>query len=199
VMMESREAAVNYMMPLGLHHIFAEGHHYGPAPWFTNKNIREDWTSVYYHKADSLGIGFDRTRKGSGAVNQYNEPLASGFNDVKTCPEEYLLWFHHLSWNYRMKNGATLWNELCVRYDKGVKQVEGFKKTWDELKPYVDQERFLRVQQKLERQHQDAEIWKDACLLYFQQFSGQPIPTNLVQPTHQLKDLLTNKPSDINH
>ena len=199
VMMESREAAVNYMMPLGLHHIFAEGHHYGPAPWFTNKNIREDWTSVYYHKADSLGIGFDRTRKGSGAVNQYNEPLASKFNDVKTCPEEYLLWFHHLSWNYRMKNGATLWNELCVRYDKGVKQVEGFKKTWDELKPYVDQERFLRVQQKLERQQQDAEIWKDACLLYFQQFSGQPIPANLAQPTHQLEDLLTAKPSDINH
>jgi alpha-glucuronidase len=199
LMMESREAAVNYMMPLGLHHIFAEGHHYGPAPWFTNKNIREDWTSVYYHKADTQGIGFDRTRTGTAAVNQYNEPLASQFNDIKTCPEAYLLWFHHVSWNHRMKNGATLWNELCARYDKGVKQVEGFKKTWDELKPYVDQERFVRVQQKLKRQHQDAQIWKDACLLYFQQFSGQPIPANLAQPTHELKDLITAKPSDISH
>ena len=199
VMMESREAAVNYMMPLGLHHIFAEGHHYGPAPWFSNKNLREDWTSVYYHKADKQGIGFDRTRAGSKAVNQYNEPVASQFNDVKTCPEAYLLWFHHLPWDFKLKNGATLWNELCTRYDKGVNQVGEFQKKWDELKPYLDEQRFSKVQQKLKRQHQDAQIWKDACLLYFQQFSGQPIPAHLARPTNELKDLMTAKPVDINH
>ncbi|MEJ7559020.1 MAG: alpha-glucuronidase [Pedobacter sp.] len=199
IMMHSREAAVNYMMPLGLHHIFAEGHHYGPAPWFANKNLREDWTSVYYHKADTQGIGFNRTRTGSNAVGQYNEPLATRFNDPATCPEEYLLWFHHLPWNYRMKSGATLWNELCFRYDKGVIQVRGFQNTWNKLKPYMDQQRFVKVQKKLERQYQDAQIWKDACLLYFQQFSQQPIPAHHAQPTHQLKDLITARPLGITH
>jgi alpha-glucuronidase len=189
LMMKSREAAVDYMMPLGLHHIFAEGHHYGPAPWFANKKMRPDWTSVYYHQADTLGIGFDRSRSGSAAVNQYQEPLSSELNNVETCPEKYLLWFHHLPWDYKMKSGRILWDELCYHYDAGVKQVREFQRTWDKLQTEIDPERFSAVQSKLSRQNQDAQIWKDACLLYFQQFSRRPIPFEMERPVHDLKDL----------
>jgi alpha-glucuronidase len=199
MMMESREAAVNYMMPLGLHHIFAEGHHYGPAPWFSNKSLREDWTSVYYHKADMQGIGFDRTRTGSNAVSQYHEPLATQLNDPQTCPEVYLLWFHRLPWNYKLRKGTTLWEELCARYDKGVNQVREFQRTWDELQPLIDRQRFSQVQTKLRRQCLDAQIWKDACLLYFQQYSQLSIPLELERPVHNLKDLMSAKPLNINH
>jgi len=189
MMMQSREAAVNYMMPMGLHHIFAEGHHYGPAPWFSNPKVRVDWTSVYYHKADSLGIGFDRSRTGSNAVAQYNEPLGSKFNNLATCPEIYLLWFHHVPWTYRLKNGRELWPELCYRYDSGVKQVRGFQLTWDKMEGLIDQERFSAVQSKLRTQSRDAQIWKDACLLYFQQFSKKEIPYDMERPLHDLDDL----------
>lgn len=189
MMLESREAAVNYMMPLGLHHIFAANHHYGPGPWFAPKGLRPDWTPPYYHQAGLDGIGFDRTRSGSDAVSQYHEPLCSLFNNLETCPEIYLLWFHHLSWDYRMKNGRILWDELCYRYEEGLQQVREFQKTWDRVESYVDAQRFSEVQSKLRRQCRDAQLWKDGCLLYFQQFSKRPIPYEIERPVNDLDDL----------
>jgi alpha-glucuronidase len=190
MMLQSREAAVNYMMPLGLHHIFAGDHHYGPGPWYAPKGLRSDWTPPYYHKADTNGIGFNRTRTGSDAVSQYHEPLSSQFNNTNTCPEIYLLWFHHLPWDYKMKSGRTLWDELCYHYDEGLQQVRQFQKVWDKVEPYVDPERFTQVQSKLRRQCMNAQEWKDACLLYFQKFSKLPIPYNIERPVHNLKDLI---------
>lgn len=187
MMLESREAAVNYMMPLGLHHIFAADHHYGPGPWWAPAGVRRDWTPPYYHRADTGGIGFDRTRSGSDAVDQYHEPLASLFNDPATCPEKYLLWFHHLPWDYKMKSGRILWDEICYHYETGLNQVREFQKTWDMVEPYVDHERFSAVQSKLRIQCHDAQIWKDACLLYFQQFSRRPFPYDLERPVYDLK------------
>ena len=190
MMLQSREAAVNYMMPLGLHHIFAGNHHYGPGPWYAPKGVRPDWTPPYYHQADAFGIGFDRTRSGSDAVSQYQELLASQFNDLETCPETYLLWFHHLPWTYKMKSGRTLWDELCHRYESGVLQVRQFQRVWDKAEPYVDAQRFAEVQSKLRRHYRDAQIWKDACLLYFQQFSRLAIPYDIERPVHDLQDLM---------
>lgn len=188
MMLESREAVVNYMMPLGLHHIFAEGHHYGPEPWLSEGG-RQDWTSVYYHKADSLGIGFNRTTTGSNAVSQYFSPLREEFNDPKTCSENMILFFHHLPWNYKMKSGNILWDELCYKYDLGVKQARHFQKVWDSVEKYIDVERFGDVQSKLRIQSRDAVWWKDACLLYFQTFSKRPIPYEIERPVHELEDL----------
>jgi alpha-glucuronidase len=190
MMLQSREAAVNYMMPLGLHHIFSANGHYGPGPWWAPPHVRPDWTPPYYHKADSAGIGFDRTADGSDAVSQYHEPLRSLFNDVKTCPEIYLLWFHHVPWDYTLQSGRTLWEELCCRYDAGVKQVRGFQTIWDKVQPYVDPERFALVQEKLRSQEQNAQLWKDACILYFQQFSHKPIPYDVERPVHALGQII---------
>lgn len=190
MMLESREAAVNYMMPLGLHHIFAAHHHYGPGPWWAPKSMRKDWTPPYYHQADTNGIGFDRTQKGSNATNQYHEPLNSIFNDVQTCPEKYLLWFHHLPWNYEMESNRSLWDEMCYYYDTGVQQVRQFQKVWDKVESCVDSERFSHVQSKLRQQCRHAQIWKDSCLLYFQQFSRQPIPYDIERPVNDLEDLI---------
>jgi alpha-glucuronidase len=191
MMLNSREAAVNYMMPLGLHHIFAADHHYGPGPWWAPEGVRKDWTPPYYHQADTNGIGFDRTASGSNAVNQYHEPLRSLFSDPKTCPDIYLLWFHHLSWNHIVKSGRTLWNEMCYRYDMGVQQVREFQQIWDEVESYVDEERFVHVQSKLRDQAINAQVWKDACLLYFQQFSKLPIPGDIERPVNNLKDIVS--------
>jgi alpha-glucuronidase len=190
MMLNSREAAVNYMMPLGLHHIFAADHHYGPGPWWAPTGVRKDWTPPYYHKADSIGIGFDRTATGSNAVSQYQEPLPSMFSNLQTCPDIYLLWFHHLPWNFIMKDGQTLWDELCYRYDKGVRQVREFQKTWDHVQRYVDAERFSQVQTKLREQCMNAQVWKDACLLYFRQFSKMPFPNDMERPVNNLEDLI---------
>lgn len=190
MMLESRETAVNYMMPLGLHHIFAAHHHYGPGPWWSPKGMRKDWTPPYYHQADSIGIGFDRTPTGSNATSQYHEPLRSQFNNLDTCPEKVLLWFHHVPWDYRMKNGRILWDELCYRYDTGLQHVRQFQKDWDKVKPYVDSERFFHVQHKLRDQCRHAQIWKDACLLYFQQFSRKPIPYDIERPVFNLDELI---------
>jgi alpha-glucuronidase len=192
MMLNSREAAVNYMMPLGLHHIFAANDHYGPGPWWGPKGVRKDWTPPYYHQADTNGIGFDRTRTGSNAVSQYHEPLASLFNNVKTCPEVYLLWFHHLPWDYKMKSGLTLWDELCYHYEAGLQKVREFQKVWDRVERYVDPERFTLVQSKLRQQCVNAQLWKDACLLYFQQFSRKPIPYYIERPVHDLKNIIKN-------
>lgn len=131
MMLDSHEAVVNYMMPLGLHHIFAWGHHYGPEPWCSIPGARPDWLPSYYHRADKQGIGFDRSSKGSNAVAQYPETLAKQYDNIDTCPEEYLLWFHHVPWSHRMKSGRSLWDELCHHYDNGVRQVRDFQKIWD--------------------------------------------------------------------
>lgn len=188
MMLASRETLVNYMMPLGLHHIFAEGHHYGPQPWL-EKAGRADWTSAYYHKADKSGIGFNRTVTGSNAVSQYYSPLKELFNDPRLCPDKYLLWFHHLPWTFKMENGNTLWDEICHRYDNGVKGARDFQMVWDTVEKYVDRQRFGEVQYKLKTQTKDAVWWKDACLLYFQTFSGMPIPYDIERPVHDLGEL----------
>ena len=176
MLMASREAVVNYEMPLGLHHLFG-GTHYGPMPW--ERLARPDWTPAYYHKADSAGIGFDRTRSGSDNVDQYNEPLAAQFNDPATCPEELLLWFHHLPWDYKLKSGRDLWDEICLHYDAGVRQIEDFRATWARLEPYVAPALFAETAAKLEIQQHDAEWWRDACVGYFQTFSQRPLPQDV--------------------
>ncbi len=189
MMLSSWESAVNYMMPLGLHHIFAWEHHYGPEPWCDIPGARPDWLPPYYHNAGEEGIGFDRTTSGSNAVSQYCSPLSETYNNLETCPEELLLWFHHVPWDHRMKNGRTLWDELSYRYDGGVQQVRDFQKLWDRMEPYVDSERFRHVQSRLRIQSRDAVWWKDACLLYFQTFSGMPIPYDIERPVHELEEL----------
>ncbi|KAA9035681.1 alpha-glucuronidase [Ginsengibacter hankyongi] len=192
MMIDSREAAVNFMTPLGLHHIMSANGHYGPGPWWAPKGIRPDWTPPYYHQASTNGIGFDRTKKGSDAISQYHEPLSSEFNNVATCPEKFLLWFHHLPWDYKMKDGRTLWDDLCYRYDTGVNQVREFQKIWDKAGPFVDSTRFMEVQRKLREQEINAVLWKDACLLYFQQFSRMPIPYDIERPVNNLDDIIKN-------
>jgi alpha-glucuronidase len=193
LMLDSREAVVNYSMPLGLHHIMsATRGHYGPGPWWAPPKMRADWTPGYYHQASENGVGFDRTKAGSDAVSQYHEPLASQLNAPNTCPDEYLLWFHHLPWDFKMKSGNTLWNELCAHYDKGVQQVRQFQRTWDQAQPYVDAERFAAVQNKLRSQSGNAVQWKDACLLYFQQFSKMPIPATVEPPMHTLEAVIAD-------
>lgn len=190
VMMDSREACVNYMMPLGIHHIFAGGHHYGPEPWYSPKGLRADWTPPYYHKADSIGLGFDRTVKGSANVKQYPAELCSTLNDIKTCPENLLTWFHHVPWDYKMKSGRTFWDELCHKYDDGVREARHFLAVWDAMQTYVDSQRFEEVQRKLRIQARDAEWWRDACLLYFQTFSRRPIPQDMEHPVHNLDEMM---------
>lgn len=189
IMLSSRETTVDYMMPLGLHHIFASGHHYGPEPWGDYKGGRPDWSPVYYHQANAEGLGFDRTKTGSNAVSQYFPPLREVYGNIRTTPENLILWFHHVPWKYKMKNGKTLWEELCYKYDSGVREVGDYQKIWDKNKAYIDHERFTDVQSKLKIQSEDAVWWKDACLLYFQTFSKQPIPADIEKPVHNLEDL----------
>ena len=189
MMMSSREAAVDYMMPLGFHHIFAWDHHYGPEPWCEIEGARADWLPKYYHKADWLGVGFDRTREGSCNVDQYHEPLASIYNSIESCPEDILLWFHHVPWTHTMSSGRTLWDEICFRYDRGVKTARSYLSVWDNVKPYVDSERWEAVRAKLEIQESDARWWRDACIQYFGEFSGMPVPNEIEQPERPLDEL----------
>lgn len=175
VMMESREAVVDYMMPLGLHHIFAWGHHYGPEPWCEVPGARADWLPSYYHQADKEGLGFDRSRTGSDAVSQYPDSLARVFDSLEQCPEEYLLWFHHVNWNQKLRSGRSLWDELCYKYQKGVDEVRAFQRIWKDMQPYVDAERYQAVAERLDIQARDAVWWKDACLEYFRTFSKRNI------------------------
>jgi alpha-glucuronidase len=191
MMLESREATVDYMTPLGLHHFFAPSDHYGPSPWWGPKNTRMDWTPLFYHKADANGVGFDRTHKGNNLVGQYKEPIASTFDNLETCPEIFLLFFHHLPWDYKMKSGMTLWDEICYHYDRGVKQVREFQMVWDKVEPYVDTQRFSEVQSRLRSQSNNAQIWKDACLLYFQNINHKPIPYDIERPVHELNYLMS--------
>lgn len=175
MMMGSWQACVNYMTPLGLHHIMQEGFHYGPQPQLDSAP-RADWNSVYYHRADANGLGFDRSSTGSNAVAQYFSPLCKIFDDVDTCPEKYLLWFHHVSWDRKMRSGRTLWDELCYRYYSGTKYVDKMIKHWQNMEQYINPQIFSHVGDKLQIQKKDAGIWRDTCVSYFQQFSKKPVP-----------------------
>jgi len=174
MMMGSWEACVSYMTPLGLHHIMQVDVHYGPGPDY-NKANRADWNSTYYHRADVNGIGFDRTTAGSNAVSQYYPPVRDMFNDINTCPEKYLLWFHRVGWDYKMKSGRTLWDELCYKYYKGTDYVDEMIATWQSLEKEIDPEIYASVKAKLEKQKVDAGIWRDTCLEYFGTFSKKPV------------------------
>lgn len=175
VMEASREACVDYMMPLGLHHIFKADHHYGPEPQGQYPHFPIEWCPVYYHKADTAGVGYDRTRAGSDAVSQYRAPYNDLYNNIETCPEEYLLWFHHVSWDYKMKNGKTLWQNLCAHYNRGVSETERFAAVWQTMRPYVDEERFNHVSRLMDVQVDNAKEWRNVCLGYFSAFSKQII------------------------
>ena len=188
MMLASREACVHYEMPLGLHHCFSGAGHYGPGPW--DRSSRPDWEPAYYHKAAADGIGFDRTSKtGTDAVSQYHEPLRSLYDNVETCPDELILWFHHLPWDYKMKSGRTLWDELCYTFQDGIDQARGFIGTWESVEKYVDAHRYNQVHDKLVRQAKDAIWWRDALMLYFQTFSNMSIPEDCTQPQHTLDEL----------
>ncbi len=185
MMLASREVMVNYMTPLGLAHIMGDGHHYGPSPW-SDRLGRADWNPVYYHRADSLGIGFDRTVKGSNALEQYHPELRKMFEDPATCSEKYLLWFHHIAWNFKMKSGKTLWEELCYKYYDGVTAVRATKKEWEKLQRLVDEERFEQVKMLLSIQEKEAVWWRNACVLYFGTFAKMPIPAGFEAPDQTL-------------
>jgi alpha-glucuronidase len=176
MMMGSWEACVNYMTPLGLHHIMQEGYHYGPQP--DHDRGRKDWTSVYYHRADSAGIGFDRSSTGSNATGQYRSPLREQFDNLETCPEKYLLWFHHVSWDHRLKTGMTLWEEICRRYYTGVDYVGDMAVKWGSLEGKIDSDIYRHVRDKLQVQLKDAAVWRDTCLNYFRKFSCKEIKKN---------------------
>ena len=178
MMMTSREACVNYMMPLGLHHIFKFDHHYGPEPDGFIASYPLEWCPVYYHKADAKGIGFDRSSKGTDAVGQYSEPYRSQYDNIQTCPEEYLLWFHHVPWNYRMKSGSTLWQELCMKYNMGVAMVEVYRDYWHtSAKQYMKghEQEWQHTDSLLNVQLENAKEWRETCLKYFQTFSKMDI------------------------
>lgn len=189
MMLESREAVVDYMMPLGLHHIFAWNHHYGPEPWCEIPGARADWLPSYYHCADREGIGFDRTTTGSDAVSQYPDSLAAVFNSLSSCPEEFLLWFHHVSWDHKLKSGNTLWDELCYKYQTGVEKAQEFCEVWNKMSDYVDSERYQAIANRLKIQADDAVWWKDACLEYFRTFSRMKYPSGVDKPVFRLKEL----------
>ena len=185
MMMMSREAVVNYMTPLGLAHIMATGHHYGPGPW--NRTGRADQSPVYFHKADSLGIGFDRTSTGSKQVDQYSLPVRDRYESLATVSDSNLLWFHHVPWAYQVKAGRTLWNELVMLSNRGVDSVRSMQKTWNGVQAAIDPPRFAEVQSFLAIQEKEARWWRDANLSYFQTFSHQPIPAPYDQPAHTLE------------
>lgn len=188
VMNSSRETVTDYTMPLGLRHTFVRDRCYRPEPWFDRAG-REDSTSVYYHRADNFGLGFDRTSTGSNAVSLYFSPLKEHLEDVDSCPVEVILWFHHLPWSHVMQSGRILWDELCFRYDNGVQTVKKYQKIWDQLEPYIDEDCFREVQYRLRIQARDAVMWKDACLLYFQPFTESSIPYELERPVYNLEEL----------
>lgn len=189
----SREAVVDYMMPLGLHHLFAFGHHYGPEPWCEVEGARPDWLPVYYHRADNEGIGFDRSPTGSNATGQYPEGFREQLADINTCPEEFLLWFHHVPWTHTMKSGRSLWDELCHAYQRGVDKVATYQDVWKNARPYVDPAVYADVALRLDTQLRDAKWWRDACLQYFRQYSRMPIPDKVESPSHTLDELMKIK------
>ena len=193
MMLASREITVDYMTPVGLHHIMGWSHHYGPGPWIKDKP-RADWTAVYYHKADSLGIGFNRTSTGSDAIGQYFPEVQKEFGNLETCPEKYLLWFHHVNWNHKMKSGRTLWDEICYKYYAGVDSVKWLQRTWNSLERQIDKQRFNEVKMLLAMQVKEAEVWRNSCVLYFQTFSKMPLPQGFEKPEKDLNYYMSLNP-----
>ncbi|NZA25109.1 alpha-glucuronidase [Luteimonas sp. SJ-92] len=186
MMMDSHQAAVDYMTPLGLHHLMGRGHHYGPGPWVEG-GPRADWTSVYFHRATRDGIGFDRTASGSDAVSQYAPPVAREFGDLARVPEDFLLWFHHVPWDHPARSGRPLWDELVHRYDRGVAAVREMRATWAGLAGQVDAERHAQVAAFLAIQAQEAQWWRDASIAYFQTFAQRPLPEGHAPPPQPLE------------
>ncbi|MTI40587.1 alpha-glucuronidase [Fulvivirga lutimaris] len=192
LLISSRETVVKYMTPLGLHHIMDANHHYGPGPWIKNMP-RPDWTSVYYHKADKEGIGFNRSSTGSNATAQYAPELAKVFNDPKATPSELLLWFHHLPWSYKLENDRTLWDNIGITYQEGVNEVREMTTTWEQMSPFVDHERHQLVKSLLSIQLNEAIWWKNACMSYFKQFSELPFPAEMEKPDKSLEYYMSLK------
>jgi len=184
MMIKSREAVVDYMTPLGLHHQMATGHHYGPGPWISDL-ARPEWNPVYYNHADAKGLGFDRTPSGSDATSQYAPPIAKLFSGPD-IPDRDLLWFQHVAWDHKMRSGRSLWDELVVHYDTGVAAVAEMRKTWDSMKPYMDGERWAQTAAFLDIQQKEAQWWRDASIAYFQTFSHMPMPAGHSPPPHDL-------------
>jgi alpha-glucuronidase len=191
IMMASRENVVNYRDPLGLNMLGGWSVYHGP---WVNNSVHADWNSPYYHRADSAGIGFDRTKSGSDAVDQYHPEVAAMFGSLETCPDNELLWFHHVPWTYTMKSGKTLWDELCLHYYRGVEGVTEIQKIWNSLKGKMDEEEFNREEALLRIQHEDAVRWRDGCVLYFQTFSRLPLPSGLKAPEHDLQYYMIHNP-----
>jgi len=185
-MLSSRDNLVNYMTPLGLHHIMGYSHHYGPAPWY-DKAPRADWNPVYFHKAAADGIGFDRTVTGSNALAQYAPEVRKQWETTASCPDAFLLWFHHVPWNHKMKTGSSLWNELCLKYYAGADSVHAMLQTWNRLKGSIDDESFEHIKMLMRVQEKEALWWRNACVLYFQSFSKMPVPAGLENPKESLE------------
>ncbi|OFP40172.1 alpha-glucuronidase [Prevotella sp. HMSC069G02] len=194
MMTTSREACVDYMMPLGLHHLFASQHHYGPEADGVKVEYPLEWCPIPYHKAAADGIGFDRSSKGTNAVSQYREPYRSLYDNLATCPDEYLLWFHHVPWDYRLHNGDMLWDELCALYYRGIEQVVSYQKLWNKLRPQIDQERWEHVNRLLALQLENAKECRDYVLRYFQQFSKMPLKYNFTGVSY-----MPVQPAQLNH
>jgi len=186
MLMSSREAVVNYMTPLGLHHLMGTGHHHGPAPWVDNL-ARADWNPTYYHRADRDGIGFNRTSSGSRAVEQYAPDLVRQWSDPATTPEHFLLWFHHLPWDHKMMSGRSLWQELMAHYDQGVATVVDIRRQWSALRAFIDARRHAEVAAYLAVQEREARWWRDACIAYFQSVSELPLPEGVRPPEQSLE------------
>ncbi len=188
LMLKSREIYVDFTTPLGLHHVMGQNIHFGAEPWL-EKSARPDWTAIYYHRADSLGLGFDRTSKGSNALSLYAPEVQQLWGDAQKCPLPYLLWFHHVPWTQKLSTGNTLWDEFSSRYYKGVASVAWMQQQWEQTKPHLDQAIFTDVKGRLAVQHREALNWRDACVLYFQQYAKQPIPKPYEKPTRTLDEL----------
>ncbi len=185
MMMASRETVVKYMTPLGLHHQMATGHHYGPGPWVCDL-ARPEWNPCYYAKADANGIGFDRTKTGSNALSQYAAEAAKQWADPRTIDPKYLLWFHHVPWTFKMRDGHTLWDDMVITYGQGVEEVRAMQATWETMRPYVDAQRFGAVASNLRIQAREARWWRDASIAYFQSKSGLPLPQGYAAPEKSL-------------
>jgi len=188
MMMRSLPVYVSYTYPLGTAHMMGEGHHYGPEPWLA-KSGRPDWTSIYYHRADSIGLGFDRTGKVSNALKLYAPEVQKAWGNADQCSLDYLLWFHHIPWSKKLSTGRTLWDELCFRYYGGVEQVRKLQSDWEGMKSEIDSETFENVKGRLKLQEKEAIWWRDACILYFKDYSKMPIPAPLVPPTRTLDEV----------
>ncbi len=188
IMQKSLPTYISYTYPLGLSHMMGEGHHYGPEPWLT-KAARPDWTSTYYHRADSIGLGFDRTGKMSDALKLYSKEINETWGNPEKCDLHYLLWFHHIAWNKKLSTGNTLWEELCYRYYNGVVEVQKLQQDWAKMQPYIDTETFASVSGRLKTQEKEAIWWRDACVLYFKGIAKMPIPSNLTPPNRSLDEV----------